>query len=54
MDHYMVVKPAKSDEVFRISRPTVRPGDHVVSLESVSTLTPVSGASAIAMEDESP
>jgi hypothetical protein len=53
MDHDVVVKPAKGDEVFRISRPTFRPGDHVVSLESISTRTPLSGASAIAMENES-
>lgn len=54
VDHYLMVEPAKSDQIVRVGGPALRPGGDVVDFESVSAVTSVCGASvAVTVDDRS-
>jgi hypothetical protein len=52
MDDHVMMEPTKRCQVIGIGWPAPGPGDDVMRLEAVSAGAPVSGASTVAMQDE--
>jgi hypothetical protein len=52
MDHYVVMEPAKADEILSVGPTPTAPGDDVMGFDPISRIATVTGAGiAVAIED---